>query len=106
MLLALGGRSLGLGSNLAVNTNGFQPPVTMVHQPPHIPLYAGQHLFQHFAFLRRYSVPGFAVVWVSPVFAARFKPFGPLALAGCAQAAVVFAALRRLGGAPLFGRRF
>ena len=30
MLLALGGCRVGLGSNLAVNADGFQPPVTLV----------------------------------------------------------------------------
>ena len=44
---------------------------TCVGESRHMPLYAGQHLFQRLAFLKGFSFGVLALVWASPAFASQ-----------------------------------
>ena len=69
------GRSLlAFGSNFAVKRTA-SPPLTLAVRPSILPLYAGPHLFQRFAFLKRFSAGVLAVWRASPGACALFQAF-------------------------------
>ena len=64
-------------SGLTLRSSGlaFSQPLTLAVRPSILPLYAGPHLFQRFAFLKRFSAGVLAVWRASPGACALFQAF-------------------------------